>query len=430
LDFYESCYSEVNETVYPLIYQLQNFNYFQQQSCVESAALLEASSTEETLGNGNCVNLLYQSLQSNGLNFSIPILSPTCDYTEEILQSFCVAFSSMGCCYANQAAIFGHTQFNDTNLEFFPACLHKYLKHNCASTPNPNDFCTQGSQTNLTVLTGSFNLGTSLDGTDVFGTPLFALTLPSVYDFGKTAPAPGADYPPGGVNTSVTILQSIIGGTLMSPDNNGMYWKPVTEPFTTVVVDPAGSIYGVNVQILDYTYYNGQTGEKLVTNYNSGRITADYEEAFSTGGTISFDFQAVFSNLSPDQVETMERRLTCTDPNSPQLDQVYYANCLTTLLTNPVALQNPATIGITGFQPGFSTPPGFSYMSISNTSADLTYPLQQSAAYYPGPVANESFFVVPSDQFITHKNGASSLRVSSNEIIILIVFISSFSLII
>lgn len=437
LDYYDSCLSEVSSSnsqlLYPLIYQLHNFNYFQQQSCVENPAILEASTTSETPGNGNCFNLLYNLAQATNVDgFSIPVLSPTCDYTQNELQSYCVAFSSMGCCFANQAAIIGHTQLNATDLEFFPACLHKYLKYNCGvSTPNPNNFCSQGSQTNLTVLTGSFNLGTALGGTDVFGTAAYAFSVPNMYDFSKAAPAVEFGVYPPPIRTSVTVLQSIIGGTLMSPDNNGMYWKPVTD-LTGIVLDPQGSVYGINVQILDYTYYNGQTGAELVTDYASGDITADYNEAIISGGTITFEFQAVFNNLSPDQIATMERRLTCTDPNSPLLDQPYYANCLTTLLTSPAALQNPATINKqTGkLNPGFSTPPGFSFSSISNASAQVTYPLQQTAAYYPAPVANGTIFNVLSDQILTSKNGASSLRVNNYEIIILIVLISSFSLII
>lgn len=153
----------------------------------------------------------------------------TCTYNapaQYILPELCPLFQSFGCCFANQISMLAQNQYNDSNVQFFPPCLMRYLSINCPSL-NSTSFCVSGANANMTVvLSGRVTIRKCFGGT------CFAPGIPNVYSNLQPIQTP---QPVLNTFSGILSLQGIIAKAL------GL---------------PGGSKGALNVQILNYAYYD------------------------------------------------------------------------------------------------------------------------------------------------------------------------------
>ena len=154
-----------------------------------------------------------------------------CNYGEQLLGYVCYQLSQLGCCAAtgitmvhqNQVGVLQSVLQNTTNVNFtvFPPCFMRFLHSTCPGVELMK-YCPDGSIARTAAMTGSI----FLKNTTGTGAPY---TFPNMFNKG-----------------SVITLQGAITYALvtMNPSFQGPpYYMNYQYPF--------------QIQIIDFTYYNG-----------------------------------------------------------------------------------------------------------------------------------------------------------------------------
>jgi hypothetical protein len=166
------------------------------------------------------------------------LLAFTCNYSYpyqtnmQILGAACQKFAGMGCCAATSITMFQQNPVSalsgTADPTIFPPCMVRYFQRgNCGATGNVDmqNYCINGSIASTTVFTGTLFM-------PKFPVPPPVLPFPNIYD-----------------KTSVMQLMGAITGALSQPT----YFPGFTAwPYLFNVKSP------LQVQIVDYTYYDGK----------------------------------------------------------------------------------------------------------------------------------------------------------------------------
>jgi hypothetical protein len=300
--FWGSCHDEMatwttqafnNNTRYPTVWLLYGFQEFRNQVCAKDEA------------GTNCFSKVQKWLPTyyNGTKAivsAVDIFDHDCNYYNDVaqnqdaLQEVCQEFADMGCCFGNAVAMMAQDQtnqsaiFNHNAIKEFPPCLLRFLKHSCGNMTadnalDPVTFCNHGTNGDISVLTGSVQMGAVLEA-DVRSTGIV-----NVYDR----------------EDLITFEGTMAYGLLVesiAPDNK----------LTT-----SKSLW---VEITDYAYYSEiirkQSEDNLLTPTDGGYPVdqSDYHNAKS----MTIQFQIVLSGYDYDSAVSMlhnfTTRYTCGNP--------------------------------------------------------------------------------------------------------------------
>jgi len=285
--FYSSCNDQLlrytNKTnqnnLYPIVYQLENYQFFKNQICVENT-------------NGqNCYDTLAAINPVVHPNPKINILTYDCNYFKAsdwstfslnslVLSGACSTLGANGCCLANQVSMIAQSQTNSSAsatynkkmvisaVHMFPPCLMNYLSSTTCPSADLTSFCNKGANGNLTTFTGVIKMNQAGN------------KMPNMYD-----------------ENAVLTLQGVISYGLLPEFDISRTKAPVLQ-----------------VEIIEFAYYNstvqaGQSTATQLTPVNGSTYFpphGDYTSAVSG----MFRFQFVVQGISQEESDSLYSRLT------------------------------------------------------------------------------------------------------------------------
>lgn len=343
--FYSSCSDQLNvfanktnqNSLYPLVWTLAGYQEFKNQICVENE---NGQNCYDSLASINPVVHPQKPGAPNILSFECNYLNDP-GYNLLVLQGVCKTLGANGCCAANQIAMIAQAQTNSSAtttynhamnsyaVRMIPPCLLHYLSSSSCPAINMTNFCSKGSNGNLTVFGGVVRLNNRAGSTQPF---------PSMYN-----------------EAQVLYLQGVLSFGL--PEGSGGFSNPKSK--TSVL----------QVEIVDFAYFND-----TVPNQNAGinQLTpTDGTNYFPPGGDYAaaksglFRFQFVVQGLNQQESDALYSAITtvgiCTKSKLGNYDILAYlygagAECTldaaasgaTVLLAEPLSLppKNDASRGV------------------------------------------------------------------------------------
>lgn len=246
-----TCYDDVAAS-FPKLLQLYTFNALYGLNCAENAA--EENCYDKLLNLLEVAPTPAPSSQPTPNNPGFPLYNYNCTNRAD-MKPYCLTFKSQGCCYANQIIIAEQTVTSPNETVTLPACVSRYLNITCPEVSLSNSFCTNGTNSNTSILSGFVQITAS------------APVLPNVYN-----------------QTSAMYLQGVIAEALQTY-NTAVDFQIVT---------------ALNVELTDY-YYSAADGTQLTSDDGiAPEGWTDYLNAAS--GTFYFNVVQVYLSAADSQL--------------------------------------------------------------------------------------------------------------------------------